>query len=433
MREYVSLDVLANWVTMMRADVRGAIWLPDDNGEARFYEQCSHSHARVVPAAKVATQLLERVRSRGVRGVVAVVRGANEIASAESGVLRPGIGDIASLLLLSAGYERVLRDLCGSAWFTACSQTLGDLRLRAVVAVRRTQSTYERRHGRPNISVPLQEVVDLINWDVLEVQDAGSIGAIATDETEYTSVDDPAFRADLLACDGMQVLEIISLSTANCTPHGIRSERHISTGEFMSALRLAFDLQELESDDLFWQIGRWQRANPMYPLVRQWRALDPLGVVLDQRYWESDLTIALTRIQQGKSIGIAKMDLDNFKGVNEALGHTGGDEAIRHYCRIVKRIASSLGEVYRRGGDEVVIIAPEITRKEFLDACEAVREAIELEFKQWCETHQVPQALTVSMGIVFVDETTSVDQTVARLDVAQLDAKRQGKNRVVVG
>jgi hypothetical protein len=75
MQDKINVDVLANWVVMLRADVDGAVWLSDDDTDARFYEKVAHESSRILPAAGLALPLLHAVQRRGLQGVVATVRG----------------------------------------------------------------------------------------------------------------------------------------------------------------------------------------------------------------------------------------------------------------------------------------------------------------------------------------------------------------------
>jgi diguanylate cyclase (GGDEF)-like protein len=127
-----------------------------------------------------------------------------------------------------------------------------------------------------------------------------------------------------------------------------------------------------------------------------------------------------------------KMDLDQFKSVNEALGHGGGDAAIRFYCLIVKEILGLVGEVYRRGGDEVVVIAPGLTEERAKDLAERVRAQIESRFRVWASERGLTSGPTASIGVVLARGTTPTSEVTRLADEAQKQAKQQGKNRVFV-
>src|SRR5216684_5838472 len=131
MREFIDRGVLANLISMLRADVKGAIWLADADDEARFYQQCAHTHARVVPARGNALALLADTRSRGIAGVVASVRGVPRIGR-DDNVFQPDVGDVASLALQSNACEKVLREVAGPEWWRAAEGEVVSIAERAV-------------------------------------------------------------------------------------------------------------------------------------------------------------------------------------------------------------------------------------------------------------------------------------------------------------
>jgi diguanylate cyclase (GGDEF)-like protein len=175
---------------------------------------------------------------------------------------------------------------------------------------------------------------------------------------------------------------------------------------------------------------RWEFRNTSYPLLQAWRERDPLGVILDQRYWLSDLQ-KLLNCAEIESLSVLKMDLDNFKSINDQLGHAQGDEAIRIYCRIVEDESRGIGFAYRRGGDEVVVIALETGEVAAIDLCERIRVRIEKDFKIWCEQRNLQSAVTASIGALSVICPSSSEDVIERCDALQKRAKEEGKNRVV--
>jgi len=153
MREYIGLDILANWVSMLRADTDGAIWLADDDEEARFYQGCAHPLARVVPAPSLSLQLLEIVRARGIEGVVAAVRGAASVEGSQENIFRPDLGDVASTLLTARSCERAILDICGVPWLMACEKEVGPVQARAVWIARQLEQVREMCSDKALLSV----------------------------------------------------------------------------------------------------------------------------------------------------------------------------------------------------------------------------------------------------------------------------------------
>jgi len=156
-------------------------------------------------------------------------------------------------------------------------------------------------------------------------------------------------------------------------------------------------------------------------------------MVTDQRYWERDLGLLLLSLEPDEQLAIFKMDLDNFRNVNNTLGHSAGDDAIRLYCRIVNDVLGSAGEVYRRGGDEIVVLAPRLDTEDATRLGEALRSEVESQFRAWAKPRGLDESPTASIGLVFSKGRVTINEVIARMDAAQHEAKRQGKNRVFIG
>lgn len=139
-----------------------------------------------------------------------------------------------------------------------------------------------------------------------------------------------------------------------------------------------------------------------------------------------ELEMAHARRNQQK-LGLMYFDLDYFKRVNDTFGHRVGD----HLLQLVgKRLADLLREsdtVARMGGDEFILLSPEMTKKQ--DAApiakrvmEALREPFEF------DGHRVH--VSTSLGIaVFPDDGEDVDTLMKHADVAMYRAKEQGRDR----
>lgn len=437
MLEYVNMEVLASLVVMMRSGAEGAILLSDDDEESRFYEGIAHEDARIIPAPHCALRLLRMMEKDGIEGLAAAVRGAKPQPSALS-VFQPLLGDSTSLLLLSRGSEKVIRDICGNPWLVACQKEVGPVRLRAVWLARILDQMHNlcTEHG-----VPLPSQIDapeIIDWGRFELSWLHLTPMLLNSGLPRSAIErlraiqpERDLRAGLLECDGMDAVRLISAATGSYRPRGIAASKEIAPDGLASMLRVAFDPAEFEEDEVFWRVRLWERTNSRYPLLRQWRILDSLGVAWDQRYWERDLAAMLSTLRSGELLAMYKMDLDDFKAVNEALGHAGGDEAIRLYSRVVKKVLGAVGEVYRRGGDEVVVLAPGICETVALELAEKTRVEIETSFQAWATQRGLRCGPTASIGIALGTTKESSSELIQLADQAQRQAKEQGKNRVV--
>jgi hypothetical protein len=304
MREYIDFSVLANWVCMLRADVDGAIWLTDDDEEGRFYERFAHPSGRVVPAPNVAIRVLRDVENRGAQGIVATVRGPERPEFSRESVFRPSLGDTASLLVISNSCLRVIEELCGSPWVRACEKEVGPLRNR-MVAVACFLEQLSQACADVNIqgfALP-DDLSDIFKWDTLElawdrISPKLSLNGlpIATVERIQLLKYGGDLVADIRECNGMEVVGLIAAATKFFRPRGIPANRSADKSELLSMLRVAYDLEELDGEPMFWRMKNWERRNCRYPLLKQWRILDPLGMLADQRYWERDLVYLLKSV-----------------------------------------------------------------------------------------------------------------------------------------
>ena len=120
------------------------------------------------------------------------------------------------------------------------------------------------------------------------------------------------------------------------------------------------------------------------------------------------------------------IDLDNFKWVNDNLGHSVGNEVLIATAYSLRNDIRSIDLVSRIGGDEFVILMPEVTHKQVIDTIERLRVGLtdEFEKRQW--------PVTVSIGVAtFSKPPTSVDEMISKADELMYEAKRAGKNKVV--
>ncbi|MEC3909851.1 sensor domain-containing diguanylate cyclase [Sphingobium sp. CR2-8] len=143
---------------------------------------------------------------------------------------------------------------------------------------------------------------------------------------------------------------------------------------------------------------------------------------------EIDKRIALF-VRHQRPAALVILDIDHFKAINDAHGHPVGDrviEAVARCCAEMSRPSDSLGRI---GGEEFALLLPETSETEALAAarrfCTAVAGLV--------IPHDPPLRVTASFGVAAIGtgRLTSADW-LAAADAALYDAKRGGRNRVVV-
>ena len=132
----------------------------------------------------------------------------------------------------------------------------------------------------------------------------------------------------------------------------------------------------------------------------------------------------------GNKVCLVILDLDNFKTVNDTLGHMVGDEVLLRSAEIIKAALGDLGILGRIGGDEMMIIFPRVeSETELRNTLRTIRTNIEWEYKdKWENVH-----VTCSMGAaVYPDNAGSYDEIFSLADKMLYIAKSKGKNRYVI-
>ncbi len=130
---------------------------------------------------------------------------------------------------------------------------------------------------------------------------------------------------------------------------------------------------------------------------------------------------------QGETGALLYLDLDDFKHINDGLGHKYGDRLLQSVSRALREVEGIGDTCYRVGGDEFIIILPP-DRVHMLDH---VIEGVKDMFNRPWLLKDAEYYCTMSMGIVFFpDSGDSVNDLIKKADIAMYEAKKSGKNRV---
>jgi diguanylate cyclase (GGDEF)-like protein/PAS domain S-box-containing protein len=162
--------------------------------------------------------------------------------------------------------------------------------------------------------------------------------------------------------------------------------------------------------------------------IRQMAYHDSLTGIPNRKLFSDRLDIALAQAQRNqKKVGIAMLDLDNFKDVNDTLGHAMGDLFLK---AIAERLSAELREgdtVARFGGDEFILILPDL--KVIEDAIQVAQKIVDSFCKPFLvDTHQL--VVTTSIGIaVYPNDGTDEGILLKNADIAMYQAKQAGRAR----
>jgi len=154
---------------------------------------------------------------------------------------------------------------------------------------------------------------------------------------------------------------------------------------------------------------------------------DSLTGLPNRKLFSDRLSIALAQARRNQEIlGIVMLDLDNFKDVNDTLGHDGGDLLLQEVARRIKAALREGDTVARFGGDEFVLIIPDLKGKE--NALQVVKKiADSLSNPFFIDTHQL--LVTASIGIaVYPDDGTEETILLKNADKAMYEVKQMGRD-----
>ncbi|MBA1432433.1 MAG: diguanylate cyclase [Epsilonproteobacteria bacterium] len=152
---------------------------------------------------------------------------------------------------------------------------------------------------------------------------------------------------------------------------------------------------------------------------------DALTNAGNRRKFEEKLSSEMARSCRYKDpLSLILCDIDHFKEVNDTHGHTVGDKVLREYTQLVNSLLRDVDELFRVGGEEFVIIAPHTTKESAALLAEKLRKAIE-DYKKI-----VP--ITMSFGVTEFKVCEDEESFYNRADQALYEAKKSGRNRVVV-
>ncbi len=126
----------------------------------------------------------------------------------------------------------------------------------------------------------------------------------------------------------------------------------------------------------------------------------------------------------GETVGVVIFDVDHFKRINDAFGHSAGDAVLQDLTYAVRKRLRRFELFYRLGGEEFLILLAGAAEDEAILLADAVREA--------ASTVIVGDSpVTVSCGVAMASQDRSIDEAVLRADEALYRAKHTGRNRTV--
>lgn len=156
---------------------------------------------------------------------------------------------------------------------------------------------------------------------------------------------------------------------------------------------------------------------------------DSLMKIGNRRAMEVELSYAEASTRRyNKTYAVALIDVDFFKKYNDNYGHQAGDDALAAIAHALKSSIRDTDRLYRYGGEEILLLLPELSGKKAFSAAERAKKAV--------ENLQIPHAksplgrVTVSIGVAS-EQGEEWKLLITRADKALYNAKKSGRNKVL--
>ncbi|MBU1329529.1 MAG: GGDEF domain-containing protein [Gammaproteobacteria bacterium] len=154
-------------------------------------------------------------------------------------------------------------------------------------------------------------------------------------------------------------------------------------------------------------------------------ATDELTGLCNRRHFLHLATRALEGLKPGSRLGLALIDLDHFKRINDVHGHAAGDRVLQMFAGVARACLRDGDTIARYGGEEFVLLLPNTDGDQVASCCERLREA----FAQAEPIGIKVDNLSLSIGMTLMTSNDNLDDALQRADQALYQAKRGGRNR----
>ena len=154
-------------------------------------------------------------------------------------------------------------------------------------------------------------------------------------------------------------------------------------------------------------------------------ATDELTGLFNRRHFLRLALRELDNLGPGRQHGLALIDLDHFKRINDVHGHAAGDRVLQTFAAVARACLRDGDVLARYGGEEFVLLLPNTDADQFTSCCERLREAFANAEPVGVQVHN----LSLSAGMTLLSAGDDLDEALQRADQALYRAKRGGRNR----
>lgn len=160
--------------------------------------------------------------------------------------------------------------------------------------------------------------------------------------------------------------------------------------------------------------------------------IDEVTQVYNRKKINQDIMIAIERYERyATPFSLVMLDIDNFKTFNDCYSHLIGDEILIQTCAYIDAQTRQSDIFARWGGDEFILLIPNISSDEALLLCEKLRKSLAGKVCTTLEERfNIVEHISCSFGVTSVKPGDTIDSLLGRTDRALYLAKENGRNRV---
>jgi diguanylate cyclase (GGDEF)-like protein len=160
---------------------------------------------------------------------------------------------------------------------------------------------------------------------------------------------------------------------------------------------------------------------------------DPLTNLYNRRYF-TDIASNIQELakRNNEPLSALMIDIDRFKNINDTYGHDVGDDVIVNIANILLQHTRKSDIVVRFGGEEFVILLPNTNIDGAAKIAEKIRVNIENQTIKLDENSTIKTTVSIGVSQCSNSNSLNIENLIKRTDVALYEAKRSGKNKVVI-
>lgn len=278
-----------------------------------------------------------------------------------------------------------------------------------------------------------------VDQDIVTIAETGILAMAKVNEGEYDLI---AVSLNLANEDGLRLcshlrssertrsIPILMIANEEDMPriaHGLEIGAHdyilrpVDRNELLARVRTQIRRKRFQ-----------ERLRSNYELSLSMALTDSLTGLYNRRYFEVHLQKLLQKnLASNKSMAVLMLDIDHFKKINDTYGHGVGDEILKEFARRVQDSLRSFDLVARLGGEEFVVILPDVSTEMAYIVAERLRRNI-ADVPFVCAAPEGSITVSTSIGATIVTDSNVTQESVLKVaDDALYVAKESGRNSTV--